>query len=313
MFVKATGIKLSPGSIPQGLKTAFNKSKISSNFGPKRVGDVLRDKNNRNIDQGTLKKIFEKIDEKGVLKTSWAGSPEKFTREVEKQQRIDDRQAKVAAQNEQKNSAANKPVAAQNQGVKKSLPINDKQAKQIQKEQKVKNIGDARRKTLEAERWRGVVLGGKIGQVIEEQNKFRKTWGKSAELTVKSGGGGWMAAEGRSGGLVGHAVKEEENDEKNSSKGSKSGQKDGGNAPAGQKSGGSPEAKLARSGQQVVKLQGFIGEKLTHRQEISKNENLPGGVIHVEGLDEAPASPPESSSAPRSASALEDITDLDIG
>src|SRR3989344_3324462 len=100
MFVKATGIKLSPGSVPQGLKTAF-KSKISSNFGQKRVVDVLGDKNNRNIDQGTLKKIFEKIDEKGVLKTSWAGSPEEFTRQVAKQQRIDERQAKITAQAEQ--------------------------------------------------------------------------------------------------------------------------------------------------------------------------------------------------------------------
>src|SRR3989338_11577245 len=93
-----------------------------------------------------------------------------------------------------------------------------------------------------------------------------------------------MAAEGKSAGLLNKAM-EEEKDEKNSPKGSKSGQKGGGSVPAGQKSGG----------HQPVKLQGSAGiDQLTHRQEVAKGENLPGGVYHVDGLDKTPVSPPEA-------------------
>ena len=256
-------------------------------YGTQRVSDALK---KPSIDKKTLIEIFNKA--KGVLReTQGTKTESEFLKQVAKQEKIDNLQAKIAAQIEQKNSAANKPVAAQNQGVKKSLPSVDKQA----------NIDLARRKTEAAERWRGVVLGGKIGQVIEEQNKFRKTWGKSAELTVKSGDGGGVAAEGRGGGgLVGHAVKEEENDEKKSPNKGKSGQKSGNSASTDQKSGG----------HQPVKLQGSAGiDQLTHRQEVAKGENLPGGVYHVDGLNNKESvSQPETPPAP----APEDPDELNI-
>ena len=195
---------------------------------------------------------------------------------------------KITAQAEQKNSTANKPVAAQNQGVKKSLPSDDKKA----------NIDLARRKTEAAERLRGAALRGKIGQVIEEQNKFRKTWGKSAELTVTSRGGGRMATEERSGGLVGHAVVEEEKGGSTS----KSEQKTGGNTPANQKSGG----------HQGLELKGTAGiDQLAHPQEIS-NKEFTGGVYHVKGLDKAPANPPEAPPVQKPSSASEDPDEMNI-
>ena len=270
-------------------------------FGTQRVSDALK----KTIDKKTAIEIFNKAKEaKGVLReTQGTKSESEFLKQVAKQEKID-KIDKITAQIEQKNSAANKPVAAQNQGVKKSLPADDKQAKQIQKEQKSEKIKWAQKETAKAERWRGAALGGGeairgMERVYARGEKYRKQQAATSGL-LKSRGGGGMAAEGKSGGLVDHAVKEEEKSDSSN----KSSQKKGSNAPAGQKS----------SGHQPVKLQDSAGiDQLTHRQEIAKGENLPGGVFHVEGLDKAPVSPPETPPAPRSASAPEDITDLDIG
>jgi len=256
-------------------------------YGTQRVSDALK---KPSIDKKTLIEIFNKAKEaKGVLReTSGTKSENEFIKQVTKQERL-------TRQLDQKNQET----------VQKTIKPKD---------EKVLNIAQAQKETAKAERWRGAALGGGgairgMERVYAGGEKYRKQQAATSGL-LKSRGGGGMAAEGRSGGLVDHVVKEEEKSDSSS----KSGQKKGGNAPAGQKSGGSPEAKLARGGHQPVKLQGSAGiDQLTHRQEISKGENLPGGVIHVEGLDKTPASHSETPPAPRSASAPEDITDLDIG
>src|SRR3989344_2196386 len=175
---------------------------------------------------------------------------------------------------------------AQEQGiVKKSLPTAEKQAEMLQEAQRQEGVEQARKETMRAERWRGAALGGEkairgMERVYAGGEKYRKQQAATSGL-LKSRGGGGMAAEGKSAGLVDHAVKEEEKSDSSN----KSSQKKGSNAPAGQKS----------SGHQPVKLQGSAGiDQLTHRQEIAKGENLPGGVFHVEGLDKAPVSPPEA-------------------
>lgn len=289
MLIKATGIK---GYVPQGLKTAINRTKISSNFGPKRVKDVLGGKSNPNIDQNTLNKIFEKIDETGTLKISWAESKEKFTREVAKQQRIEDRQQKIDKQIEQKNQeTAQKTVKP--------------------KDEKASKIAAMRLETERAKRGREIRFGnkaiGKLEQVIEAQSKFRKTWGKSAELGVKSTGVVPIIEE-KSTGLLNKVKQEEAGNEKNSQKGSKGGQKSGGNVSTNQKN----------SGRQGVSIMGTTGiDQLTHPQEVSSSESFTGGVYHVKGLDKEsankPETPPVQKSDPVPVSAPKDITDLDIG
>ena len=178
---------------------------------------------------------------------------------------------------------------AQEQGiVKKSLPTAEKQAEMLQEAQRQEGVEQARKETMRAERWRGAALGGEkairgMERVYAGGEKYRKQQAATSGL-LKSRGGGGMAAERKSEGLLNKAM-EEEKDEKNSPKGSKSGQKGGGSVLADQKSGG----------HQPVKLQGSAGiDQLTHRQEITKGENLPGGVYHVEGLDKTPVSPPEA-------------------
>ncbi len=195
---------------------------------------------------------------------------------------------------------------AQEQGIfKKSLPTAEKQAEILQETQRQEGVEQARKETMKAERWRGAALGGGAAirgmeRVYAGGEKYRKQQAATSGL-LKSRGGGGMAAEGKSAGLLNKAI--EEDDEKNSSKGSKSGQKNGGNTPIGKKSGG----------HQPVKLQGSAGiDQLTHRQEISKNENLPGGVYHVKGLDKAPVSQSEAPQEQKSTPSSE-ITDLDIG
>jgi len=274
-----TNASSSRGSyVPQKLKTFLSKTKISHPvFGSQRVQDALK---KSDIDQKKLTEIFKKAKEEGVLRqTSSTKSENEFYKSATKQERL-------TIQLDQKNQeTAQKTIKP--------------------KDEKVLNIAQAQKETAKAERWRGAALGGEkairgMERVYAGGEKYRKQQAATSGL-LKSRGGGGVAAEGKSAGLLNKAI--EEDDEKNSSKGSKSGQKDGGSVPAGQKSGG----------QQMVKLQGFVGEKLTHPKENAKGENLPGGVIHVEGLDKASASQSETPPAPRSASALEDITDLDIG
>ena len=272
-----TNASSSRGSyVPQKLKTFFSKTRISHPvFGSQRVQDALK---KSDIDQKKLTEIFKKAKEQGVLRqTSSTKSENEFYKSATKQERL-------TRQFDQKNQeTAQKTIKP--------------------KDEKVLNIAQAQKETAKAERWRGAALGGEkairgMERVYAGGEKYRKQQAATSGL-LKSRGGGGVAAEGRSGGLVDHAVKEEKSDSSN-----KSGQKKGGNAPAGQKSGG----------HQPVKLQGSAGiDQLTHRQEVAKGENLPGGVFHVEGLDKAPVSPPETPPAPRSASAPEDITDLDIG
>ena len=284
-ILKALGVavKNAPGGniVSRTTQRFINTTKVSHPaYGSQKLKDLLK---KPVINKKIVDEIFEQAAKKGIFrKTPWTKTSSGFfKRAVQEDQRI--------IQTEKKQEAVQKTVKPQ--------------------DEKDFNIAAARLKTKRMEYGREMRLGGKIGQVIEEQNKFRKTWGKSAELTVTSRGG--MAIEGRGGtsieqkstGLLNKAIKED--DEKNSPKGSKSGQKDGGSVPAGQKS----------VGHQPVKLQGSAGiDQLTHRQEVAKGENLPGGVYHVDGLNNKESvSQPETPPAPRSASAPEDITDLDIG
>ena len=277
-----TNASSSRGSyVPQKLKTFLSKTKISHPvFGSQRVQDALK---KSDIDQKKLTEIFKKAKEQGVLRqTSSTKSENEFYKSATKQERL-------TRQFDQKNQeVAQKTIKP--------------------KDEKVLNIAQAQKETAKAERWRGAALGGEkairgMERVYAGGEKYRKQQVATSGL-LKSRGGGGMAAEGKSAGLLNKAM-EEEKDEKNSPKGSKSGQKGGGSVPAGQKSGG----------HQPVKLQGSAGiDQLTHRQEISKNENLPGGFYHVDGLNNKKSvSQSETPPAPRSASALEDITDLDIG
>ncbi len=281
-----TNASSSRGSyVPQKLKTFLSKTKISHPvFGSQRVQDALK---KSDIDQKKLTEIFKKAKEEGVLRqTSSTKSENEFYKSAAKQERL-------TRQLDQKNQeTAQKTIKP--------------------KDEKVLNIAQAHKETAKAERWRGAALGGEkairgMERVYAGGEKYRKQQAATSGL-LKSRGGGGVAAEGRSGGLVDHAVKEEEKSDSSN----KSGQKKGGNAPAGQKSGG----------HQPVKFQSSAGiDQLTHRQEISKGENLPGGVIHVEGLDKAPASPPEArlakggqSETPQEQKSTppSDITELDI-
>lgn len=229
------------------------------------------------IDQKRLTEIFKKAKEEGVLRQTSSTGSEREFYKAAAKEEKSDRQL------EQKNQ--------------KNTNTNAKES----------SIAQARKKTDAGDRWREAMFGDKAIRGMERIHaggeEFRKQQAATAGV-LKSRGGGRMAAEKKSGSLVDHAVKEGEKSDSSS----KSGQKGGGSASAGQKSGSS----------QPVKLQGSAGiDQLTHPQEFAKGENLPGGVYHVEGLDEAPVSQPEAppvqKSSPTPASASEDITDLDIG
>ena len=296
-----------PSYTPQKLEKFIKNTKLSRpDLGSGRSQRLKEAMNKSSFEQKKVYEIFKKAKEEGILKNkSWTDSEKEFFNQAARQERIDKRQARTAAQAEQKNSTVNKPVAAQNQGVKKSLPADDKQAKQIQEDQKVKNIGVARDETAKAKRWREAALGNKAirGEELVYE-KLKEGYNKQQAATsgvMKSRGGALI--EQKSTGLLNKAM-EEEKDEKNSPKGSKSGQKGGGSVPAGQKSGG----------HQPVKLQGSAGiDQLTHRQEVAKGENLPGGVYHVDGLNNKESvSQSETPPAPRSASAPKDPDELNI-
>ena len=266
-----TNASSSRGSyVPQKLKT-FLKTKISHPvFGSQRVQDALK---KPDIEQKKLVEIFKKAKEEGVLRqTSSTKSENEFYKSAAKEERL-------SRQLDQKNQEI----------VQKTVKPKD---------EKALNIAQAQRETAKAKRGLELRLGGKLGQVIEEQSKFRKTWGKSADLGVKSRGG--VPIEEKSTGLLNKVMQEEKGDSS-----SKSGKKNGDNASANKKSGGS----------QPVKLQGSVGiEKLTHSPEIS-NENITGGVYHVKGLDKLPESRSEAPQSDKTAPspAPSDIDDLNIG
>lgn len=226
------------------------------------------------IEQKKLAEIFKKAKEEGVLRqTSSTKSESEFYKSAVKEE-------KTQKQVEQKNQ--------------KTINIGSKEA----------NIKQAQQMTARAERWREAALGkGAIRgteRVYASGEQYRKQQAATSGV-LKSRGG--APVEQKSTGLLNKAMQEEKGEE-NSPKDSKGGQKGGKSASAGQKSGG----------HEVVKLQGSAGiDQLTHPQEISKNENFTGGVYHVKGLDQPPASQPETPPASKPASAPEDITDLDIG
>src|SRR3989338_4316885 len=254
--------------------TKLLKDKLPDNrYGSIRIDRLM---SKQKLELKKVEEIIEAGREKGIFGEK--DSAKKLFKEAQREEKRMAQEEKKIIQTEKKQEAAQKTVKHQ--------------------DEKASNIAAARLKTERIKSGLEVRLGGKIGQVIEEQNKFRKTWGKSADLIVTSRGGGEIVDK-RRGGLVDHAVEEGKG-----GSASKDGQKTGGNTSANQKSGG----------QQVVKPQGFVGEKLTHPKENAKGENLPGGVYHVDGLNNKESvSQSETQPAPRSASALEDITDLDIG
>src|SRR3990172_3930767 len=88
----------------KSFKTFLGKEKISHPvYGTQRVSYALK---KPSIDKKTLIEIFNKAKEaKGVLReTSGTKSENEFIKQVTKQEKIADRQAKITAQAEQKNS-----------------------------------------------------------------------------------------------------------------------------------------------------------------------------------------------------------------
>lgn len=269
---------------PKKLENFLKRGKTSTPYGSITYKRLFE--KNQTMDKKKFKEMYESGQKEGVFGKFYSAE-DQFNKAVREEKRITLEEIKKTKESQ-------------------NIPAKNKQPKTVKPEdKKASNIAASRVENERAKRGREIGSISKLDQVREAQSKFRKTWGKSSEIEVISRG---APIEGK-GGLIGHAVKEEEKSDSSN----KSGQKKGGNAPAGQKSGGPPEARLAKGGHQPVKLQGSAGiDQLTHRQEVAKGENLPGGVYHVDGLDKAPASQPEISPAPRSASASEDISDMDI-
>ena len=153
--------------------TKLLKDKLPDNrYGSIRI-DRLMSKQKLKLDK--VEEIIEAGRKKGVFGEK--DSAKKLFKEAQREEMRMAQEEKKIIQTEKKQEAAQKTVKPQ--------------------DEKASNIAAARLKTKRMEYGREMRLGGKIGQVIEEQNKFRKTWGKSAELTVTSRGG--MAIEGRGG------------------------------------------------------------------------------------------------------------------
>lgn len=237
------------------------------------------------LEKPTVKKklvedIFAQAEKKGILREkSWTKTPSRF---FEKATQEDKKitSEKIKKTNESQKIQANKQPEA--------VKPEDKKAS---------NIAASRLETERAKRGRGIGSISKLDQVREAQSKFRETYGRSADLGVKSRG--VVTTEEKSTGLL-NKVKQEE---AASPSASKSGQKSGGNVSTNQKA----------SSPKMVGLRGLasIGE-LSSQSETSNNENIPTGGIQVEGLSRPPVSQPEISPTPRSASASEDISDMDI-
>lgn len=253
----------------------INSTKVSDPISGRthKLKDLLK---KPTINKKLVADIFAQAEKKGILREKpWTKTSSRFFEKATQE----DKKITVEEMKRTKES--------------QNIPAKNKQPETVKPEdKKASNIYLSRKRSLEAGRGREIGSMSKLDQVREAQSKFRETYGKSSEIGVKSRGAP------TEGGLIGHAVKEGEKSDSLK----KSGQNKGGNAPADQKSGG----------HQPVKLQGSVVDRLT-RQPVARDENLPGVFSPVKGLDKAPASQPETPPAPRSATDINDITDLDIG